>query len=63
MLKHLYLIINKINGYIQESTGNKKYEKFWSKIKDLTRSMTNNSQLQCEIYENLSKIMQKICFS
>ena len=52
-----------MNGYIQESTGNKKYEKFWSKIKDLTRSMTNNSQLQCEIYENLSKIMQKICFS
>ena len=53
MLKHLYLIINKINGYIKDSNGNKKYEKFWSKIKDLTRSMTNNSQLQCKIYENL----------
>ena len=53
----LYLIINKVNGYIKESDGNtyltvfptnaskdtlKKYEELWDKITDLIRSVTNN---------------------
>ena len=55
---HSYLIINKINECIKESNGNKcltlvpndenkgilkKYEKLWTKIRDLIRSITNNS--------------------
>ena len=48
----LYLIINKINGYIEESNGNKyltlvsaneKIGTIWNKIEDLIRSMTNTS--------------------
>ena len=54
----LYLIINKINGYIEESSGNKylmlvpayeskgtlkKYEELLTKIRDLIRSKTDNS--------------------
>ena len=54
----LYLIINKINGHITESNGNKyfklvltdrskdtlkKYEELWNKIRDLTRSIISNS--------------------
>ena len=56
-VKPLYLIINKINGYIEESIGNKyltvvstdeskdtlkKYEEIWSKIcRDCIRSIRN----------------------
>ena len=57
-VNHLYLIIDKINGYIEESNGNKYLtlvsidenkgtlkmnEELWSKIRDLIRSKTNNS--------------------
>ena len=53
----MYLIINKINGFIEESNGNKyltlgptderrdtlkKYEELRSKIKNLIRSITNH---------------------
>ena len=55
-VKVLYLIINKINGYIEESNGTKcltlvstnenkdtlkRYEELWSKIRDLIISITN----------------------
>ena len=61
----LYFIINEINGYIEESNGNKnlnlvstdgsknkltKYEELWSKIRDLIRSKTNNSDDYDEKY-------------
>ena len=64
----LYLIINKINWYIEESNENKyltlvltdeskytlkKYEELWNKIRDLIRSITNNS-------DNYSKNHMKI---
>ena len=54
----LYLIFNKVNGYFEEINGNKyltlvptnenkekikKYEELWSKIRDLIRSITKNS--------------------
>ena len=54
----LYLIINKINGYIDEINGSKyltlvstneskeilkKYEKLWTKKRDHIRTITNNS--------------------
>ena len=54
----LYLIINKINGYTEESNGNKyltlvstyeskdtwkKYEELWNKIRNIIGSITNNS--------------------
>ena len=54
----LYLIFSKVNGYFEEINGNKyltlvptneskekikKYEELWSKIRDLIRSMTKNS--------------------
>ena len=54
----LYLIINKINGYIDKRNANKyltlvptdeskdtpkKYERLWNKIRDLIRSITNYS--------------------
>ena len=53
----LYLIINNINGYIEEIHGNKymtliptdeskdtlrRYEELWNKIRDLISSITNN---------------------
>ena len=53
----LYLIINKVNEYNEESNGNKylmlvptdeskdtlkKYEKLWNIIRGLVRSITNN---------------------
>ena len=53
----LYLIIDKINGYFEESNGNKyltliandesedilkKFEELWTKIRDLVRWKTNN---------------------
>ena len=53
-----YLIFGKVNGYFEEINGNKyltfvstneskviiqKYEKLWSKIRDLIRSITKNS--------------------
>ena len=56
--KPFYLIINKANGYIEESNGNKyltlvpadkskgtlkKYKELWDKISDLNRSTSNNS--------------------
>ena len=55
-IKSLHLIINKINGYIEESNENKyltlvptdeskdtlkRYEELWSKLRDLLRSITN----------------------
>ena len=57
-VKPSYISINKINGYIEESNGNKKstpvftdeskailkkHEELWNKIRDLLRSITNNS--------------------
>ena len=53
----LYLLINKINGYIEKCNENKyltlvlnneskdtlKYEELWNKIRDIIRSKTNNS--------------------
>ena len=54
----LYLIFNKVNGYFKEIDGNKhlalvptneskekrkKYDELWSKIRDLIRSITKNS--------------------
>ena len=54
----LYLIFNKVNGYFEEINGNKylalvptneskekikKYEELWSKIRDLIRLTTKNS--------------------
>ena len=54
----LYLIFNKMNGYFKEINGNKyltlvstnetkekrkKYEELWSKIRELIRSVTKNS--------------------
>ena len=54
----LYFIIDKLDGYIEESNGNKyltlvspdknedtlkKYTELWDKIKDLIRSVTNTS--------------------
>ena len=56
-LNPLYLIINKINRYVEESNGKKyltqvptdeskdtlkTYEELWNKIRDLIRSITNN---------------------
>ena len=54
----LYLMLNKLNDYFEEINGDKyvtlvatneskekkfkKYEKFWSKIRDLIRSITKN---------------------
>ena len=64
----LYLIFNKVNGYVEEISGNKyltlvltnenkekikKYEELWSKIRDLIRSITKNSD---NYYEKYMKI-------
>ena len=59
----LYLIFNKVNGYFEETNGNKyltlvptnenkekKYEELWSKIRDLIRSITKNSDDYDEKY-------------
>ena len=61
----LYLIFNKVNGYFEEINGNKyltlvptnenkekikKYEELWSKIRDLIRSITKNSDDYDEKY-------------
>ena len=63
--KPLYLIINRINGYIEESNANtyltlistdgskdtiKKYEELWSKIRNLIRLIANNSNIYDEKY-------------
>ena len=64
----LHLINDKINGLIEESNGNKyltlvspdeskdtikKYEELWNKIRDLIRSMTNNSENFEEKYRKM----------
>ena len=64
----LYLIINKINGYIKESNGNKylmlfptnenkdtlkKYEELSSKIRGIIRSIANNSDNYDEKYTKI----------
>ena len=61
----LYLIINKINGYTEESNGNKyltlvstyeskdtwkKYEELWNKTRNIIGSITNNSDNYDEKY-------------
>ena len=61
----LYLIFNKVNGYFEEINGNKyltlvptnerkekikKHEELWSKIRDLIRSITKNSDNYVEKY-------------
>ena len=61
----LYLIFSKVNGYFEEINGNKyltlvptnenkekikKYEELWSKIRDLIRSITKNSDDYDEKY-------------
>ena len=58
IVNHLYLIFSKVNGYFEEVNKNKyliivstneskeritRYEEVWSKIRDLTRSETKNS--------------------
>ena len=63
-----YLIIDKMNGYFQAIKENKyqalaptnksreifkKSEELWSKIIDLIRSVTNNSDDYDKLYENL----------
>ena len=63
-----YLIIDKMNGYFQKIKENKylalaptnksreifkKIEELWSKIIDLIRSVTNNSDDYDKLYENL----------
>ena len=64
----LYLTINKMNGYIEDSNGNKyltlistdegkgtleKYEELWNEIRDLITSITNNSD---NVHEKYMKI-------
>ena len=60
-VKPLYLIINKVNGYIDEHIGNtyltivhtdesKDTLKKWKKIKDLIRSINNNSDDYDAVY-------------
>ena len=64
-VNHLYLIINKINGCFEEINGNKylmlvptdeskeimkKCEELWTKIKDLIRLGTDNSNEYDEKY-------------
>ena len=61
----LYLIFNEVNGYLEEINGNKyltldptneskekikRYEELWSKIRDLIRSITKNSDDYDEKY-------------
>ena len=64
----LYLIFNIVNGYFKETNGNrylmlvptneskekiKNYEELWSKMRDLTRSITKTSD---DYYEKYMKI-------
>ena len=64
-VNHLYLIFNKVNGYFEEINGNKyltpvptneskekikRDEELWSKIRDLIRSITKNSDDYDEKY-------------
>ena len=48
----LYLVINKINGYFEESNGTLKNrtKELWTKIRDLIRSKTNDSDNYDEKY-------------
>ena len=61
----IYLTFNKVNGYFEEINGNKyltlvpanesnekikRYEELWSKIRDLIRSVTENSDDYDEKY-------------
>ena len=47
----LYLMLNKINGYFEESKEKrKKYKKLWIKIRDLIRSVTRRSDDYDEKY-------------
>ena len=70
-VSYIYLIISKINGYIEESNKNKylalvttdesndtlkKYEELWNKIRDLIKSIINNS-------DNYHKKYMKIKFN
>ena len=63
----MYLTFNKVNGYFEEINGNKylilvptneskekikKYEELWNKIRDLIRSIFENSDYYDEKYEN-----------
>ena len=53
----LYLITENINGYIEESSGNKyilkRYEEQWTKIRDLIKSKTYSTENYDErIYKN-----------
>ena len=67
-LNPLYCIINKINGYIEESNGKKylilvftdkskdakkKHEKLWNKIRNFIRSATKDSGNYGEKYMNI----------
>ena len=64
----LYLIFSKVNGYFEEINGNKyltlvpinenkekikKYEELWSKIRDLIRLITKNSDDYDEKYTKI----------
>ena len=60
----LYLIIDKINGYIEESHRNryeskdilKQYEELWNKIRDLIRSIIKNSDNYDEKYMKIKTL-------
>ena len=67
-VNHVYLIIDKVDGYIEKNNGNKyltlvstdknketlkKYTKLWDKIKDLIRPVTNTSDDYDEKYKKI----------
>ena len=51
--KNKYLTLVSTN---ESKEKNEKYEEMWSKIRDLIRSVTKNSDCYDEIYENQIKI-------
>ena len=71
-----HFIFGKVNGYFEEINGNKelvlvstdeskeiiqKYEEMWSKIRDLIRSITKNSDTYDEKYMKINFIRMMIC--
>ena len=71
-----HFIFGKVNGYFEEINGNKelvlvstdeskeiiqKYEEMWSKIRDLIRSITKNSDTYDEKYMKTNFIRMMIC--
>ena len=69
----LYLTFNKVNGYFEEINENKyltlvptnkskekikKYEEMWNKIRDLIRSIFENSDYYDEKYTKIKNLFQ-----